>query len=155
MSETPPAVPVEKAEKTPLNPALRIAIGYGVLILLMAIIAFAGSQKAKASEAEAYRRMGDALAQSFVPHYLNRNWAKTDQDIAKVASAANIQEITLTDTEGRKLASTNRSAADTESLKNAPDTASIRGVSGGYQIERKIFLAEGNPIGAVRIIISK
>lgn len=153
MSETPPAVPTAAPEKKPLSPFLRGAIGYVVLILLMVIIAFAGSQRAKVMQAESYRRMGDALAQSLLPHYLNRNWAKTDQDLAKIASAANLQEITLTDTEGRMLASTNRSATGTESLKNAPNEASIRGVSGGYQIERKIFLAEGNPIGAIRVII--
>jgi hypothetical protein len=139
----------------PFREMIRALIIVAVALVVILILIWTGRMQTKRAEETAYRNMGDALAQSMVPILLERNWSKAEQQLGRIAEAGNFSEITLTDVEGRLLASTNRSPIKPESLRTAPDAARVSMEPGNVRIERKVWLAQGNALGAVRFLIRR
>lgn len=153
-AEHPPVAPGPEAKKT-LPSWMRWGIVAAIALIIMIILVLAGNAKAKQAEASAYERMGNALAESFAQDFFDRKWAKTEQELVRIANAGNFAEITLTDLDGRILASTSKSSANPERLKDAPAAARVSMEPGIVRIERKVGLAQSNPQGAMRILVRR
>jgi hypothetical protein len=159
MSEVPPPAEepmgLEPKLGKPLHEWIRALIIVGICLVIMLVLVWTGNMRTRQAEENAYRRMGDAMAQALVPQFLNRNWAKTEQELTRMAEAGNFSEITITDPNGVVLASTTRTPLKPETLKSAPDRARVIFEPGNIRIERKVWLAQGNAIGAVRFHVRR
>lgn len=157
--KSPPETPQEPKKPNPLvkalreNPRARSIAGWAIMVFLVFFVWWTGTLRAMGAETAGLARGADALAASLVPSLLERNPLKLERLLQKVAEEANYASVTVSDPEGKVLASTDPTQKDLSrpELSRAPEKAEVVGGPQNGTIRRKIFLARGNPFGVLEI----
>jgi hypothetical protein len=158
-AKTPSEAPQEPKKPNPLvkalreNPRARAMAGWAIMVFLVLFVWWTGTLRAMGAETAGLARGADALAVSLVPGLLDRNPVKLERLLQKIAEEAGYASVTVSDPEGKVLASTDATQKDLSrpELARAPDKAEVVGGPQKGTIRRKIFLAQGNPFGILEI----
>lgn len=149
----------EQAEAPQIEPKqpsiMKVIFGLGAISLFLLIVVFMTvSAAAERTRQNAIADQIDGLSKAMTPALLERDNVKLLRLVENISKAAGYESMTITDDEGKVLATTNRNSDFTviKELSQAPLDAKTKKKEGNIVITRAITLGDDNVIGAMEII---
>lgn len=159
VEQQPPSVPESKPEhkKTELPAWARPLIFFGAGIVLAGLVGWSSLISAEGKKRESIARSVDALAETMPEYFIQRSFTKIERMVTKVVDSAGYETVTVTDPQGKVIASSNRamSGKDIGDLKNSITKARLGTDGDVYVIRRSIFLAGDTKLGGLEVRIKR
>jgi len=136
---------------------IRIAIAAGIVILLLVVVAWAGSMNAKGQRREAFGQGVTALSAALTESVLlsDRDQEKTSKLLERIATDAGYTSISLSNGRGKIFASTDRTKLnqDFPDFDRVSSETNIRNDGGSWVASRGVYLGSNNRIGGIEVIL--
>ncbi len=137
-----------------MNPTMRTVILGGMTLVLLIVVIFSSNVRTvNAVKGERVKAVA-AVAASIKEEVIRADRLKLQQILNQVAERGGMQTITITDTEGRTLASTDRQkdAGPIAELNPPPKDPVVTTSKGVTVIREAVWLAQDNAIGGIEVV---